>query len=130
MKMSPEELRAAAQREVLRLEASGEIDRVGDRQGVGASAAPAFDSMVGKTIEIRWCYRCTQMRMANASRCMLTSLWPTAAAFHSYSHTSDPIAQVYIWCSGEVVEVADGKTTKKSARCKSPLPWGPPPEQL
>ena len=33
-------------------------------------------------------------------------------------------AQIYIWCSGEVVEVADGKTTKKSARCKSPLPWG------
>ena len=33
-------------------------------------------------------------------------------------------AQVYIWCSGEVVEVADGKTTKKSPRCKSPLPWG------
>ena len=32
--------------------------------------------------------------------------------------------QVYIWCSGEVVEVADGKTTKKSNRCKSPLPWG------
>ena len=22
------------------------------------------------------------------------------------------------------MEVADGKTTKKSARCKSPLPWG------
>ena len=32
--------------------------------------------------------------------------------------------QVYIWSSGEVVEVADGKTTKKSPRCKSPLPWG------
>ena len=32
--------------------------------------------------------------------------------------------QVYIWCSGEVVEVADGKTTKKSNKCKSPLPWG------
>ena len=31
---------------------------------------------------------------------------------------------VYIWCSGEVVEVADGKTTKRSAKCKSPLPWG------
>ena len=30
----------------------------------------------------------------------------------------------YIWCSGEVVKVADGKTTKRSAKCKSPLPWG------
>ena len=30
--------------------------------------------------------------------------------------------QVYIWCSGEVVEVANGKTTKKSSRYKSPLP--------
>ena len=34
--------------------------------------------------------------------------------------------QVYIWCTGSaVVAVADGtKTTKQSARCKSPLPWG------
>ena len=28
------------------------------------------------------------------------------------------------WCVGTVVEVADGKTTKKSSKCKSPLPWG------
>ena len=30
----------------------------------------------------------------------------------------------YIWCTGKVVEVADGKTTKRSAGCKSPLEWG------
>ena len=30
----------------------------------------------------------------------------------------------YIWCVGTVVEVADGRTTKKSSKCKSPLPWG------
>ena len=39
-----------------RLEAAGEIDQVGDRQGVGAGAAPAFGTMVGKTVEIRWRY--------------------------------------------------------------------------
>ena len=31
---------------------------------------------------------------------------------------------MYIWCSGEVVEIADGQKTKKSPKCKSPLPWG------
>ena len=30
----------------------------------------------------------------------------------------------YIWCSAEVVEIADGKCTKKSPKCKSLLPWG------
>ena len=39
-------------------------------------------------------------------------------------HRTYTYAQVYIWCSGEVVEVADGKTTMRSAKCKSPLPWG------
>ena len=30
-----------------------------------------------------------------------------------------------MWCSsGQVVEIADGKTTKQSKRHKSPLPWG------
>ena len=29
-----------------------------------------------------------------------------------------------MWCEGEVIEVADGKTTKRSAKCKSTLPWG------
>jgi hypothetical protein len=29
----------------------------------------------------------------------------------------------YIWCTGRVVEVADG-IKKKSPQCKSPLPWG------
>ena len=29
-----------------------------------------------------------------------------------------------MWCVGEVIEVADGKRTKKSAKCKSVLPWG------
>ena len=30
---------------------------------------------------------------------------------------------MYIWCVGEVVKVADGKT-KRSAQCKTSLPWG------
>ena len=27
-----------------------------ERQGVGADAAPAFDTLVGKTLELRWKY--------------------------------------------------------------------------
>ena len=30
----------------------------------------------------------------------------------------------YIWCQGEVVAVADGKTDKKSPQCTNALPWG------
>ena len=54
--MTADELRAAAERERIRLEEAGEIDRVGDNLGVGADSAPAFDSLVGKTIELRWRY--------------------------------------------------------------------------
>ena len=56
VEMSPEELRAAAERERVRLEEAGEIDRVGDSLGVGAAAAPKLNTLVGKTIEIRWRY--------------------------------------------------------------------------
>ena len=94
LKLSDAELRVAAERERARLEASGEIDHVGDRQ---PTHAPSFESLVGKMLEVRWRY---------------------------YTVENGQRKQVYIWCSGEVVEVADGKSTKKSARCKSPLPWG------
>ena len=50
VKLSADELRAAAQSARIRLEEAGEIDRVGDRQGVGSTEAPAFDSLLGKTI--------------------------------------------------------------------------------
>ena len=56
VELSAEELREAARRERVRLEEAGEIDRVGDSLGKGADAAPAFDSLVGKTIEVRWRY--------------------------------------------------------------------------
>jgi hypothetical protein len=44
--LTPEQLRAAGERERERLEESGEIDRVGDSQPKGD--APSFDSLVGK----------------------------------------------------------------------------------
>ena len=53
---SAEELRTAAKRERARLEAAGEIDRVWEAQGIGADAAPSFDSLVAKTLELRWKY--------------------------------------------------------------------------
>lgn len=53
--------------------------------------------LLGKMIEVRW---------------------------HYYLTEGGQRKQVYIWCTGEMVEVADSKTTKKSTKCKSPLPWG------
>ena len=94
---SEEELREAAQRERERLEAAGEIDAVADVQ---PPEAPTFDSLVGRWIEVRWRYKV-----------------PCAKNKSGYR-------QEYIWCAGEVVEVADGKTTKRSPVCKSPLEWG------
>lgn len=97
IELSADELRAAAERARARLEAAGQIDSVWEQQGVGTDAAPSFDTLEGKTIELRWRY---------------------------YIIEDGKRKPVYIWCSGEVVEVADGKTTKKSNKCKSPLPWG------
>ena len=56
VELSAEELRAAAEQARTRLEKAGEIDGVGDRQGVGADAAPKFDTLSGKSIEVRWRY--------------------------------------------------------------------------
>jgi len=94
--LSPEQLQEAAERERERLEERGEISRVEDLQG---DEAPSFDSLIGKEIDIRWRY------------------WVKDA-----SRKSGRLSQ-YIWCTGRVVEVADGRQ-KKSAKCKSPLPWG------
>ena len=74
----------------------GEIDSVADGQLL--RKAPAFGDLLGRYIEVRWRY------------------WDVGEDGKRKS--------VYIWCEGEVVEVADGRTTKKSAACKSPLPWG------
>jgi hypothetical protein len=97
VELSDEELLAAAERERQRLEASGEIDSVHDAQ---PPIAPAFDSLVGKWIEVRWRYYVPCKKNKSGWR------------------------QEYIWCAGEVVEVADGKTTRRTPQCKSPLEWG------
>eukprot|EP00966_Prymnesium_polylepis_P109072 2524094-Prymnesium_polylepis.1 len=95
--MTEEELYAAAQREYERLEAAGEVEGPG---GVQPAKAPSLDSLVDREIEIRWRYWVKDSTMKSGRR------------------------SEYIWCTGTVVEVADGRTTKKSKQCKSPLPWG------
>mmetsp|Transcript_41660 Transcript_41660/g.95456 ORF Transcript_41660/g.95456 Transcript_41660/m.95456 type:complete len:177 (+) Transcript_41660:1498-2028(+) len=92
--LSPEELRAAAEKERVRLEERGEIDIIGDRQ---PARPPPFESLVGKYIDIRWRY------------------WTVSE--------NGKRKQLYIWCTGEVVEVADG-THNRTPKSKSPLPWG------
>ena len=128
------ELRARAEKERERLEAIGELDSVSD--GLTARVdrwphgrvvwlawplnvacchscpyilllpftynrqpkkAPTFDTLVGKLLDIRWRY------------------WTTEGSKRK---------GVNMWCVGEVIEAADGKTTKRSAKCKSTLPWG------
>jgi len=64
VELSPDELRAAAERARTRLENEGQIDGVADRQGVGADAAPAFDSLEGKTFELRWRYHVKRQAQA------------------------------------------------------------------
>ena len=95
--LSPEQLRALAERERERLEEAGEIDRVADAQPRGEP--PPFESLVDKEIEVRWRYWIRDDTRKSKRRA------------------------VYIWIVGKVVEVADGKA-KRSAKCKSPLPWG------
>ena len=97
--LSAEELLAAAQREQERLEEAGEIDRIGD---VMPEEPPSFETLTGKDLEIRWRY---------------------------WKRVDEPgkkrkRQQVFIWCVGQVVEVADGRSTKEKPGSKSPLPWG------
>ena len=39
-------------------------------------------------------------------------------------HHKETGKPVYIWCTGEVLQVADGGTTKRSQRCRKVLPLG------
>ena len=101
---------------------------------MGADAAPAFDTLKGKTIELRWRYYATEGDERKQVCARLPSLEHSHAMCACHVHLRCMCMhgtlylfmckQVYIWCSGEMVEIADGKTTKKSSRCKSPLPWG------
>ena len=94
--LSPEQLREAAERERERLEERGEISREEDLQG---DDAPSFTSLIDVDVDIRWRY------------------WVKDPSRKSGRRSQ------YIWCTGRVVEVADG-VKRKSPKCKSPLPWG------
>ena len=91
-------MRERAEQAQERLEAAGEISTVDDRQPEGP--APSFDSLVGRMIEVRWGYWVKEPKNKSGRR------------------------REYIWCEGEAVEVADGKSTKKTPRCAEVLPWG------
>ena len=100
---SSDELRTLAERELERLEEAGEVSIASDAQG----KVPAFNTLLGKEIEIRWRY------------------WETC------DPATDPKGrsrkQVFIWCAGTVTEIADGrKTTGKAVGMdkKDILPYG------
>jgi hypothetical protein len=98
--LSEDELRERAEQEQERLEAAGEIDRVGDAQPSLTKDWKAFDTLVGRLIEIRWRYYVKDPTKKSGRR------------------------SEYIWCQGEVVAMADGKTDRKTPKTKKPLPWG------
>ena len=98
--LSEEEMRERAELERERLEAAGEIDRVGDAQPDLPKDWRAWDTLVGRQVEVRWRYYVNDLTKKSKRR------------------------SEYIWCQGEVVAVADGKTDKKSPQCKNALPWG------
>ena len=76
------------------LEARGEIDWVNDRQPPTGTVALDI-TLVNTIVEVRWRYK--------------------------HKETGKP---VYIWCTGEVMQVADGGSTKRTARCTKFLPAG------
>mmetsp|Transcript_23231 Transcript_23231/g.78393 ORF Transcript_23231/g.78393 Transcript_23231/m.78393 type:complete len:298 (+) Transcript_23231:166-1059(+) len=90
--LTPDELREAAEDERDRLEEAGEIDHVADAQ---PERPPDFASLLNVHLEMRWPYHV-----------------PDKGKKRGYKTH-------YIWAEGEVVEIADGMTTKRTPRCKS-----------
>eukprot|EP00966_Prymnesium_polylepis_P253639 5862537-Prymnesium_polylepis.1 len=100
--LSAEELLRKAEVERERLEAIGELDRVGDRQ---PKKAPSLgENLVGTELEIRWRY------------------WKVVEGEFTASGRPKK-KQVFIWCTATVIQVADG-TVRKSARSEEALPAG------
>ncbi|EOD24921.1 hypothetical protein EMIHUDRAFT_367517 [Emiliania huxleyi CCMP1516] len=95
--LTPDELREAAEDERDRLEEAGEIDHVADAQ---PERPPDFASLLNVHLEVRWPYRV-----------------PDKGKKRGYKTH-------YIWAEGEVVEIADGTTTKRTPQCKTVLAWG------
>ncbi|KAL1520316.1 hypothetical protein AB1Y20_021907 [Prymnesium parvum] len=94
--LSAEEVLNRARLKRAELEAAGEIDWVCDRQPHAVGQGPTPDrNLVGKTLEVRWRY-----------------------------HHKDTGKPVYIWCEGEVVQIADGESDRQTPRCKKLLPAG------
>ena len=151
VELTPEELRVKAEIERDRLEAIGEIDTVADQQ---PEDAPSFSSLPTRRVEVRWWYyvkdatrksgRRTEyiwtggeVQHANPS----SRIAPHRIASHripshpvsshlipSHPVPSRPIPShpnpTHRTNPTQVVEIADGKTTKKTPKCKDPLPWG------
>ena len=98
--LSEDEHRERAERERERLEAAGQIDRVEDGQPALPKDWRAWETLQGRQIEVRWRYWVKDLTKKSKRR------------------------SEYIWCQGEVVAIADGKTDRKTPKTKAPLPWG------
>ena len=86
------------------LEDTGELDAVGDNQ---PELPPACDeTLVGTLLELRWRY------------------WTKITDEERAAGDKRKKRAVDIWCEGEVVRVANGKTDKESPSCKKLLDAG------
>jgi hypothetical protein len=99
--LSPEELLALAKEKRAALEAAGELDALGDVQ---PDKAPLINaSFAGTWLEICWRY------------------WRTPTEEEVAAGEKRKKIGVKIWCEGEVTQVADGKTMRKTKNKNSPL---------
>jgi len=95
--ISPDELLEMARRKRAALEQEGQLDTTGDQQ---PPRPPKLDDdLVGTEVEVNWRY---------------WTVCPETGARKS----------TLIWCTGEVVQVANGTTDKESPRCRKFLKAG------
>lgn len=104
LELPADELWERAVAERARLGEAGEIDEVGDVQE--GEAPLRDDSLVGSMLEIRWRY------------------WRPVTDEERAAGDKRKKRAVDMWCEGEVVQVANGKTDKESPSCKKLLEAG------
>lgn len=100
------ELLERAEAERQRMGDAGELDEVGDVQPDKDDAPPCDDSLIGSMLEVRWRY------------------WAPVTDAERAKGDKRKKRAVDIWCVGEVVQVANGKTDKESPTCKKLLDAG------
>lgn len=99
VELTEEQILTRVEAERTRLHAAGEIDDIEDAQPRDDDVPTLDSSLVGWKIDVRWRY------------------W-------IYNEETQKRKSYYIWCTGEVEQVANGTTDKRTPRCTSLLDKG------